>query len=122
MSRGDYRPAKIVAANMPAVPQTASQAILHKGLSDASPFLRHVRWVVHRDLNAIFQLAFVDDAGSSDDQIQVVFSLQTLTHNVHVQQTQEAATKAETQTGGDLPGRPAMCELQHKCFRLLQLS
>ncbi len=46
---------------------------------------------------AVAQQHLVDDGGRRRDQVHVVFALEPLLHDVHVQQTEEAAAKAEAQ-------------------------
>ena len=45
---------------------------------------------------------FIDHRGRAGDQLQVVFALQALLHDVHVQQPQKAAAKPEAQRSGYL--------------------
>src|SRR5206468_1699720 len=40
----------------------------------------------------------ITHVGSSGDQIEIEFALQTLLHNLHVQQSEKTATKAEAQS------------------------
>ncbi|GAR13966.1 hypothetical protein NGUA04_04596 [Salmonella enterica] len=46
---------------------------------------------------AVAEKNFIHDARSGRDQIHVVFALESLLHNVHVQQAEEAGTEAEAQ-------------------------
>ena len=46
---------------------------------------------------AVGEVGVVLDVGGRREQLEVVLALQTLAHDVHVQQTEEAAAKAETE-------------------------
>ena len=46
---------------------------------------------------AVAHQHLVDDRGRRGDQVHVVLAFQALLHDVHVQQAEEAAAKAETQ-------------------------
>jgi len=66
----------------------------------------HVRRVVDDDLLAVGQRHLELHRGHRGHQIEVVLALQALAHDVHVQQPQEPAAKAEAQRVGGL-GLPA---------------
>ena len=56
----------------------------------------------------------VDNAGGGGDEVEVVFPLQALLNDLHVQQTQEAAPEAKAQGDGGLRfiGEGGIVELQ----------
>ena len=51
---------------------------------------------------AVGQQYLVDHGRGARDQIEVVFALQALLHDVHVQQAEEPAAEAEAERGRDL--------------------
>lgn len=74
------------------------------GFTDVLPAssIRQQAGVVHRNFFPISQHGLVHHGGGCDDEVQVVFPLQPLLHNLHVQQTQEAAPEAESHGAGHL--------------------
>ena len=76
----------------------------HDGLADfvQSPLVGHLGRVLHHLYRAIHLHHLVDHAGRGGDQVLVELALKPLLHDLHVQQTQKAATKAETQRLADL--------------------
>ncbi len=59
--------------------------------------VRDLGWVLHHDHLAIGLEDLVDHTRRGRDQVLVEFALQPLLHDLHVQQAQEAAAKAEAQ-------------------------
>jgi hypothetical protein len=55
------------------------------------------RRVVHLDDGAVAHFHFIHHGRRGGDQVHVEFALQTLLHDFHVQQAQEAAAEAEAQ-------------------------
>ena len=62
----------------------------------------HLGRAVDVDGGAIVQLDLVDHGRRSGDEIQIVFTLQTLLDDLHVQHPEEAAAEAEAQRRGAL--------------------
>ena len=62
----------------------------------------HVRGVVHLELLAVRQRHVELHRGHRRQQLQVVLALQALAHDVHVQQAEKAAAKAEAERVGGL--------------------
>ena len=52
---------------------------------------------MHLDHAAVGERDLVLHVGGRGEQVEVVLALQPLAHDVHVQQTEEAAAKAEAQ-------------------------
>ncbi|MNS13978.1 hypothetical protein D3C72_455830 [compost metagenome] len=61
---------------------------------------RHCSRAVDVDGLAVVQLDFIHDGRCRGDEVQVVFPLQTLLDDLHVQHAEEATTEAEAQCGG----------------------
>ena len=61
---------------------------------------RQLRGVIHKRHGAVGVHHFVDHCGRGSDEIEVVFALEALLHNFHVQQAEEANAEAETQRRG----------------------
>ena len=59
--------------------------------------VRHLGRVLHHDHFAVVLHDLVDHARRGGDQVLVELALQPLLHDLHVQQAQEAAAKAEAQ-------------------------
>jgi len=58
----------------------------------------HLGWVLHHACTVAVALHhLVDHAGRGGDQVLVELALQTLLHDLHVQQAQEAAAEAKAQ-------------------------
>eukprot|EP00958_Prasinococcus_capsulatus_P008139 scaffold771_cov387-Prasinococcus_capsulatus_cf.AAC.11 len=75
---------------------------------------RKITRIAAHNYIAIHHHHLVDYAGCSDNEVQVVFSLQALLHNFHVQQPQKAAPKAEAHctTGLGLELQGCVIQLQ----------
>ena len=58
------------------------------------------RRIVDFDDLAVGRGDFVADAGRGGDEVEVVFALETLLNDLHVQQAEEAAAEAEAESGG----------------------
>ena len=68
---------------------------------------RQLRGIVDVLDGAVGALHLVDHGRRAGDQLQVVLALQSLLHDVHVQQAEEADAKTEAQRGRRLPARSA---------------
>ena len=62
---------------------------------------RELRRVVDVQHRAVGARDFVDHGRRAGDQVELVFALEPLLHDVHVQQPQETAAEAEAQRGRD---------------------
>ena len=62
----------------------------------------HLGRILDLDERAVAQQDLVDDRRRGGDQVHVVFALEPLLHDVHVQQAQEAAAEAEAERLRDL--------------------
>ena len=89
---------------------------LDDGLFDLGDLLegRQLGGVVDRNLRAIREVHVVAHAGGRDDEVQVKLALQTLLHDLHVEQAQKATAEAEAQGGRGLGlvGKAAVIEPQ----------
>ncbi len=74
----------------------------------------HVGGVVHLQLLAVGQRHVELDRGHRREQLEVVLALESLAHDVHVQQAEEAAAEAEAERVGGLglPGQRGVVERQ----------
>ena len=64
--------------------------------------IRHFGGVIDQHHLAVGAHHLINHAGGGGDQVLVKLALQPLLHDFHVQQAQEAAAKAKTQSLGDL--------------------
>src|SRR5581483_9928893 len=82
------------------------------------------RRINFRDL-AVSGSYFIAHAGRRGDQIEIELALQTLLHNLHVQQSEEATTKTKTESGGRLgfvkERRVIQAQLVHRIAQLFVL-
>ncbi len=62
---------------------------------------RQLRGIVERDDSAVGLQHFVDDGRRAADELQLVFALEALLDDVHVQQAEEAAAEAEAEGARD---------------------
>ena len=79
--------------------------------------------VVDVDHGAVRQQHLVDDRRRAGDQVEVVFALEPLLHDIHVQQPQETAAKPEAERSGhfgfEMQRRVVQFQLLERVAKLL---
>ncbi len=75
-------------------------AMMMGSRSSFDPILRRqLGRIVDVDHRSVGEQHLVDDGRRAGDQIQAVLALQSLLHDIHVQQSQESAAKTKPQRG-----------------------
>ena len=62
--------------------------------------VRHAARIVHLGAAALFVINFVGNVGDGGNDVHVELPIQSLLHDFHVQQSQEAATETEAERQG----------------------